>query len=238
MFYDLGDPFIDANDDGIYDQQYPGGPWEKRFCNNTAGASCATYQGPNGQWDSATTIWVPTWVAFTDNASPHTAAAGVAPQAIPYSPACLPEGGASFADIFVFDEFLNSPPKGTSYGAPMLDSAASPSALLTFVPHGFFTEGDNWGAMGKFGFDFDYFPVLPSGAACVVPATPTAPTACVFRLLFRDFDGGYRGTIEADNNFKTGGTCAGTPPTFKSSIGVNNIRGVIYRGQQSGQYAP
>ncbi|HYS08965.1 MAG TPA: hypothetical protein VEP66_09480, partial [Myxococcales bacterium] len=72
VFFDLGDPFIDANDDGLYDQIYPNGPWELRFCSNTTGTNCSTYTGPNGQWDSSTTIWVPTWVVFSDNAAPFT----------------------------------------------------------------------------------------------------------------------------------------------------------------------
>jgi hypothetical protein len=237
VFYDLGDPFIDANDDAVYDQVYTGGPWEVRFCSNTAGTNCSAYSGPNGAWDSATTIWAPTWVVFSDSAWPHTAAAGQPAPAFAYAPTCVAESAASYANVYVFDEFLNSPAEGTSYTEPVLDSAADANPKIGVVKHGFFVEPDNWGAMGKLGLDFDYWPVLPSGAACAAPASPTAPTACVLKLLFKDFDDGFRGTIEADNTFSTGGTCT-TPRTFVTSIGANNVRTLSVRGAQAGQYAP
>ncbi len=234
VFYDLGDPFIDANDDGAYDQVYTGGPWEVRFCRDTT--NCAAYNGPNGVWDSFTTIWVPTWVVFSDNAAPYTAGAGQVEPAISYNPACVQEKGATFADIFVFDEFLNSPAAGTTYGAPTVDFVQTTDAKLTALKHGLFTEPDNWGAMGKFGLDFDYWPVLPGGGACAAPASPAAPTACVLKLFLRDFDDGFRGTIEVDNTSSGGGTCA-APFNFGTSIGVVNVGNVtLYRGQV-GQYA-
>ena len=232
VFYDLGDPFIDANDDGAYDQVYTGGPWETRFCSDTT--NCSSYNGPNGVWDSATTIWVPTWVAFTDNAWPHTAAAGVPEPTWSYSPQCVAEGAATFASIYVFDEFMNSPAAGTTYTDPVLDKG---DPKITVAKHGFFEEPDNWGAMGKYGLDFDYWPVLPGGGACAAPASPTAPTACVLKLFFMDFEDGFRGTIEADNTLATGGTCPALK-TFVTSIGTVNVKGPTLRASQSGQYAP
>lgn len=236
VFYDLGDPFIDANDDGVYDQVYTGGPWETRFCNNTT--SCSTYTGPNGLWDSFTTIWVPTWVVFSDNSAPYTAPAGQPEPAFAYVPACIPEGASGYANIYVFDEFLNSPAKGTVYTDAFLDSLQdSKNGNITLSKHGFFVEPDNWGAMGKLGLDFDYWPVLPGGGACAAPATPTTPTACVLKLFFRDFDDGFRGTVEAKNGNATSGTCA-TQDLFTTSIGVINVREVTLRGGQAGHYAP
>ncbi|HYS08451.1 MAG TPA: hypothetical protein VEP66_06890, partial [Myxococcales bacterium] len=213
--------------------------WELRFCSNTTGTNCSTYTGPNGQWDSSTTIWVPTWVVFSDNAAPFTVPAGQPqpppppPPTISYSPACVAEKSSSFADIYVYDEYLNSPPAGTTYSDAKVDRGTS----ITAVKHGFFDEMDNWGAMGKFGLDFDYWPVLPSGGACAAPASPTAPTACVLRLLFRSFDLGFRGTLEAVNGNATSGTC-GAPATFQTSIGVVNVKGATFHGGQVGQNAP
>jgi hypothetical protein len=207
-----------------------------RFCSSTAGTSCSAYNGPNGVWDSLTTIWVPTWVAFTDSAAPWTAPAGQPEPAFSYSPTCVPEKKASFANIYVFDEFLNSPAASTTYGAATLEFSADSAPPITLVKHGFFAEPDNWGAMGKLGLDFDYWPVLPAGGACAAPASPTAPTACVLKLFFMDFDDGFRGTIEADNVLATGGTCA-APSNFGSSIGVANVRSVTLRRGQVGQYA-
>ena len=70
----------------------------------------------------------------------------------------------------------------------------------------------------------------------MAPASPTAPTACVLKLFFRDFDPGYRGTIEAANGAATG-SCA-APATFKTSIGVVNAHGVTLYRAQFGQNAP
>jgi hypothetical protein len=149
----------------------------------------------------------------------------------------VPEAKPSFAPIYVFDEFLNSPAAGTSYTDAVLDSITDAGAKITLAKHGFFEEPDNWGAMGKLGIDFDYWPVLPGGAACAAPASPTAPTPCVLKLFFMDFDDGFRGTIEADNGNATSGTCA-APGTFTTSIGTVNVEGPTLRGPQFGQYAP
>jgi len=129
---------------------------------------------------------------------------------------------------------MNSPAAGTTYTDPVLDKG---DPKITVAKHGFFEEPDNWGAMGKYGLDFDYWPVLPGGGACAAPASPTAPTACVLKLFFMDFDDGFRGTIEADNTLATGGTCA-APKTFVTSIGTVNVKGPTLRASQSGQYAP
>lgn len=238
VFYDLGDPFIDANDDGLYDQVYTGGPWEVRFCRDMT--NCASYNGPNGAWDSFTTIWVPTWVVFSDNAGPSTAPAGQAEPALSFAPTCVPEKASGFADIYVYDEFLNSPPAGTTYTDPPAVDFVRGGGTITPTKHGLFEEPDNWGAMGKLGLDFDYWPVLPAGTACAAPASPTAPTACVLRLFFRDFDDGFRGTIEAKNTSAGGATCGatGTNPLFGTSIGAINVRGLTMFGGQVGEYAP
>ena len=234
VFVDLGDPFIDANDDGQYDQIYPGGPWEVRFCGQT-GADCSTYHGPNGQWDSLTTIWVPTWVVFSGVVAPHTAAAGQPPPTPnDYSPSCVEHSSQGFSSIYVYDAWLNSPSAGATYGAPAIETGA-----VTTKKHGFGAQLDQWGAMGILGLDFDYHLVSTSGGLCAAPASPTAPTPCVQKLLFRDFDTGFRGTVEADlgASVATSGTCA-TPNPFQTSIQVNGAHGTYAVGYQNGTSAP
>ncbi len=201
VFFDLGDPFIDANDDGLYNQIYPGGPWEVRFCGDTS--NCAAYRGPNGVWDALTTIWVPTWVVFTGVPVPHTNAAG-----------------------------------GT-YGAPTLESTTTVvgSTNITLKKSGFFNELDAWGAMGLLGFNFDYRPISPTGGPCAAPATPTVPTACWMKMLFRDFDTGFRGTILASNAAAATATCP-APSVFKTSITANGAHSTAGVGFQSATYAP
>ena len=234
VFYDLGDPFIDANDDNVFDAIYPGGPSEVRFCSNTSGNNCATYHGPNGTWDSLTTIWVPTWVVFSAAAAPYTTPAGGTPPASDYAPSCIGGGSAGISDIYVYDAFLNSPSSGTTFVAALDFASAVPNSLAV-TAHGLGAELDQAGAMGLFGFDYDYRPVLPSGAACAAPASPAVPTACVMRLLFRDFDDGFRGQVQTQN---TGPNACPSAAVFRSSVTVTNAHTVNVTGLQTGNFAP
>jgi hypothetical protein len=229
-FIDQGDPFIDANDNGVYDQLYTGGPWELRFCGQ-GNTNCAAYQGPNGKWDSLTTIWVPTWVVFTGVTSAHIAAAGQPAPAADYSPACIPHNVSAFAEIYIYDTFLNTPASGTGYNDPRVEQGNVGTRR-----HGFGPELDGWGAMGNLGVSFDYRIVSPAGGLCQSPAAPTAPTPCVQRLLFRNFDLGWRGTIETFNGGGTT-TCPSTT-VFKTSLQTNCAHGSYDIGYQSGTYAP
>jgi hypothetical protein len=234
VFYDLGDPFIDANDDGAYDQIYTGGPWEVRFCG--INADCSTYHGPNGVWDATTTIWAPTWVVFTDVGVPHTApAGGAAPTPDDYKGVCVTSNVPAFAKIYVYDDFLNTPAAGTTYKDPVIDRT-SVKGSLTAKKHGFLAQLDAWGAMGLLGFDFDYRPVSTTGGLCAAPASPTAPTPCVMRLLFRAFDDGLRGTIEVDSS--GGATCPAPAATFTSSLEVDGAHGTFAVGTQDGTFGP
>jgi len=235
VFYDLGDPFIDANDDNAYGQIYTGGPWEVRFCG--INADCSTYRGPNGLWDSLTTIWVPTWVVFTGVVAPSTSpAGGTPPPTNDYKGVCITSTVPAFADIYVYDTFLNTPAAGVTYKDPAIEKT-DVKALLTAKKHGFFTQLDSWGGMGQLGFDFDYRPVSTTGGLCAAPASPTAPTPCVMRLLFRAFEDGFRGTIEVDS---TGGaTCPTTaPPKFTTSLEVDGAHGSFAVGTQIGTFTP
>lgn len=238
VFYDLGDPFIDANDDGVYDQIYTGGPWETRFCTDLS--NCATYHPPNGQWDSQALIWVPTWVVFSGGTAASTAPAGQPRPANDYAPPCVDYGAASFADMFVYDSFFNTPAAGATYDAKLEGGSKTSAANLKLVKHGFGPELDAWGGMGVLGLDFDYRPVLPSGAECAAPASPTAPTACVMRLLFRDFDDGFRGTVEVDGLAPptVGATGCPSTETFTTSVTVTGAHGTYATTLQSGTFAP
>ncbi len=53
-FVDLGEPLVDANDNGIWD------PGEDYSDTNQNGQ----WDGPNGQWDSETEIWRPYWMTW------------------------------------------------------------------------------------------------------------------------------------------------------------------------------
>ena len=55
FFIDIGDPFVDANDNGKWDAGEDFVPV----------ANGMTYVGPNGAWDSNTTIWAETRILYT-----------------------------------------------------------------------------------------------------------------------------------------------------------------------------
>ena len=55
-FIDIGDPYVDVNDNGKWD---PGEPFDPVHNN-------MTYTGPNGVWDADTTLWAETRILYTD----------------------------------------------------------------------------------------------------------------------------------------------------------------------------
>ena len=190
-FIDQGDPFVDANDDGVWQTD------ELRFCGSgdTTGI-CPTYQGPNGAWDSLTTIWKPTWVVFTGPGEGTTAPAG---GAIP-TPPCAdfidsPIGGGHSptvtVPIYLYDFSLNPAASGTVTKA----ATSVQEDLQGFVTTGFGTQLDQWGAMGLLGFDFDYKLFAAGGGPCVAGSG-----ACVEKLVFNDFDQGLRGFVSFSNS--------------------------------------
>lgn len=222
IFVDQGDPFIDSNDDGLYGQISDGGQFEERFCGSTDGGTCPVYNGPNGKWDSQTTIWKPTWVVFTYAASVSDKPAGVGSSPTPFMPGCADYADASptatnnstiVAPLFVFDRYLNTPAAGATYAATL---SGNPTGIA-LTPVGFTTtEPDSWGAMGELGEGgtFEYRRVSTSGGPCV--STGSTPTACVDKLLFRDWDLGLRGVLQVANSTLTPVASA---PKGKSSTG-------------------
>jgi hypothetical protein len=65
-FADLGEPFVDANDNGQWDP----GEWFYDVNGN------GKYDGPNGKWDSQAKIWTQTVVVYTGAADEMVATAG------------------------------------------------------------------------------------------------------------------------------------------------------------------
>jgi hypothetical protein len=182
---------------------------------------------------------------FTGVPVPHTNAAGQPPLPPPpppggdYSPTCLAGGLTASSNIYVYDSYLNGPASGGTYGAPTLESTTTVvgSTNITLKKSGFFNELDAWGAMGLLGFNFDYRPISPTGGPCAAPATPTVPTACWMKMLFRDFDSGFRGTILASNASTSAATTCGAN-AFKTSIVANGAHSTIGVGYQFGTYVP
>jgi hypothetical protein len=98
-FVDLSSPFIDRNDDGVFQSN----EW------------FGTYFDANGQWDGSTQIWVPTWMTFTGHLPEPTVALASCPGPTEFLPAFICPDGVSipkqgFADLFWFVSDANLNP--------------------------------------------------------------------------------------------------------------------------------
>lgn len=247
VFIDQGDPFVDANDNNAYDTAVTGGLAEVRFCG--LNADCSTYHGPNGVWDADTVIWKPTWVVFTGAGVPSTARAGVAeappdfgaPSCADYKDAFVAGHTSTiFANIFVYDRWLNIPSAGFSVSV-----GSSSSSLLTAAGLGLPAAAlESFGSM-----DFDWVRVsaLDNTKACAI----ANGSACVERIAFHGFDSGFEGTLSVKNTqttpktpaSTTGTGCAPNPDQFGSTgfqvpVTVTNPHGVITTRTYSGLFAP
>jgi hypothetical protein len=207
LFVDQGDPYVDANDNNVYDALT-----EQRFC---GGATCATYNGPNGIWDADRTIWAPTWVVFTG--VPFAQASSTPPMpgslCLDYSNNSVGNASIMSFSFAVVDRWLNTGALGTSYTASV--TGAHPPALST---SGNFNELDAWGSMGLLHLDFDWVRLAASDftKAC---GDPTVAPICIQRLVFGDFDtGGRIGTTLSNaallpKGGTTGNGCAPPAPS-------------------------
>ena len=255
LFVDQGDPFIDANDDDIYDQVVPGGQFEVRFCGSTTTGSCPTYTGPNGQWDAQTTIWTQTWVVFTGGQHISSSPAGqIATQQ--FEPTnCADYTGTGnghspeiSADVYSYDDWFNPPVPGSTFKQVQV---VPPGAASDVTALGFPTESDHYGAFGQVGVQggFWYGPESANGGPC----TTANGTQCVYRTHFQTFDLGYRGTLLFLNaNAGTAGIygCPAysdgpdennneTPTSFTILFGVTTPDGSETDiGSFAGEYAP
>jgi hypothetical protein len=186
LFVDQGDPFVDSNDNDIWDSAT-----ELRFC---GGANCAVYNGPNGVWDSDRTIWAPTWVVFTEVGFPL---------ADPWSPGTsncadyTDNNGANpsilFTTVKVLDSFLNTPTNGTTYGATLITT--NPSGL-TLTKSGGYTELDGLGSM-----DVSWERVSGANPNLDCSVANTVNGVCIMKTEFGIWDTGYRlGVTVANGN--------------------------------------
>jgi len=203
LFVDQGDPFIDSNDNNVYD-----GATEPRFC---GGASCATYHGPNGVWDANTVIWAPTWITFTGPSFPI---------ADPWTPSsCLDyldnNGGNPFAATTLVrfrDQWLNVGPGGTAYAAAL---QGSPQGLALTVLGGF-DELDNVGSMDP---SWEKVSAANPTLACTVANTVNG--ACVMLTELGGWDNGYRLGVQVNNSNKVPTTAAPGHACGAATAGTN-----------------
>jgi hypothetical protein len=185
LFVDQGDPFIDANDDNLYDAAT-----EPRFC---GGASCASYHAPNGVWDSDETIWAPAWIAFT--AAPSISVDPWFPvSCLDYTDndACNPSAATTLVSFK--DAFGNTPASGTTYAAALVGNADGVE-LLTL---GAFAELEHTGAADV---SWEKVSAANHGLPCTLANTVNG--ACVMQTEFGGWDDGYRLQLSVFNSNKT-----------------------------------
>jgi hypothetical protein len=193
LFVDQGDPFVDSNDNDVYDSAT-----EIRFC---GGTNCAVYNGPNGVWDSDRTIWAPQWVVFTE--------VGFA-VADPWSPGTsncadyTDNNGANpsilFTTVRVLDSFLNTPASGTTYGATLITTTP---AGLTVTKSGGFTELDGLGSM-----DLSWERVSAANPNLECTVANTVNGVCIMKTEFGIWDSGQRLGVTVANGNKVPTTAA------------------------------
>lgn len=95
-FEDMGEPYIDANDNGSHDAG------EFYIDNNMNGV----YDGPSGQWDGNTVIWATTRILFSGQTAPPV----LAPSSF-----AIADGGSQAFSLFVADVNGNPLVGGSSF---------------------------------------------------------------------------------------------------------------------------
>ncbi len=208
LFVDEGDPYLDENDDNQYDQVVQDGQWEPRFCATTTAGTCPAYKPPNGQWDSDTTIWAPTWMVFAGGPSISSTPSGsdtpvgfTPSSCVDYQDAPDLDGQHSShisAPIYVYDQWGNTPTVGTTIAVESNDFLGGLGPFPSFTElFGEKPEPENFGAFGAIGEGFSY------GAVSSVtggPCTVENGTQCVYNLHFNTFDLGLRATVVISSN--------------------------------------
>ena len=183
-FIDLGEPFVDANDNDLHDS----GEWFLDANSN------GVWDGPNGNWDSDTTIWAATRVVYTGLPAAQTAASpgsyvtNVNPVDgsgnLALSLAALTDG--TFTFVFQDENMNQLSPSFTSY-TPLSETGNSTPKVL-FSP----ANVDNLGM----GFEQQYCQEkAPTAAATCSNICPSAP--CYVRTFVGPYPKGSVGVASA-----------------------------------------
>jgi hypothetical protein len=173
-FYDLGEPYVDSNDNNQFDIGEP-------FVDVNGSGS---YDGPNGVWDSNTTVWAVQHVAFTGLATTTTwyyAATGTVwnendptptvttdtvARTVTYSPASAWTGSILSFGVLWQDENGNEPaPQFDNYSVSLASPSSGNTALVsptTSTSHYI----DQWGSM-----------VVRAPTTCVASPVPNVCTS-------------------------------------------------------------
>jgi hypothetical protein len=227
VFIDESDPFVDANDDDLFDAITDGGASETSF------SSIQNHQVPgpvfsygNGVWDQNATLWAATHVVFSgpavaSNVDIFGNVSGVG---------CLNHRASGTFGVSAADDFFNSPASGTSYVAAL--NGTSPLQLSGSLP----IQLESLGSIG-----LDVRQVAESdGGSC----NTSNGSGCVLRTFFTGFGAGV-GPLTVTNNantlFPDGGeiSCQTGSAPISVQLTVTNAHGVVTQNVVSpGSYAP
>ncbi|MBS2026785.1 MAG: Ig-like domain-containing protein [Deltaproteobacteria bacterium] len=212
-FVDMGDPFIDANDDNLYDAVSTGGAPEQRFCGSQNvpggldGGACpgASYSYGNGVWDQNGTIWTSTHLVFTGLAT----ASNTDPFGVTDLANCIPYGGGSETiGIYAYDQWLNLPASGTTYIAGLLGSPSNVAIQPALI--------SNQDSLGTIGLGYKQV-AASDGGSC----NTSNGSACVVNTYFTGFSRDSVGTLTFTNSNSApdgGGTCAQNAQALNAQV--------------------
>jgi hypothetical protein len=240
-FVDLGEPFVDIDDDGERDSIANGDLFDEPYIDvNNNGI----WDGPNGAWDANTTIWAETRILYTGYVealpagpvgAPTQAASRVYdPLSIPspFTPAFTPE--AAFTDVyasrttpapgapatsqrfgvFMTDLNFNIPNYKTTYGASKSPSNVSFTATLNSAP----TTADGLGML----FRQLYCDGTLGGnpASC---STSCDWNVCLRRADIAGFQYGPMGSLTVTGGSKFESGCAYVTATLRTTNTISSI---------------
>ena len=192
-FVDLPEPFVDVNDNNVWDPGEPPPISNNRDCAHPDGGLSAGWDGPNGCWDADTQIWRATHVVFS---GPLTNPIDFSP--IPYPLTVAPMEMRTFPFTWADAWGNKSSADGASIAATLQNltgGSVTVNANLT---------GDQTGAM-----DVQYQLVQATESAigsgvftidgpCMTVNTPSPTslrTRCLRRTAFGPFNKGNEGSV-------------------------------------------
>jgi hypothetical protein len=205
-FIDLGEPYVDVNDNGRYDLGEP-----FLDVNNNG-----VWDGPNGKWDANTKIWTETVVVYTGTPGypgtrwidDHTSFVDAChpmptPLAAPFSVMAGPSPSIATYFVTAADPYLNLLTSSTTYGVTITGKIGGA------VYNGLAKYADDYG------FDFHLQVCDKNGANCSdrCQATP-ANLPCIMVPSVSNYSCGIPVTTVAI----TGGSTSGNPNTVDWNV--------------------
>jgi hypothetical protein len=168
MFVDQGEPFVDANDSGV---------WEPGEAYVDEAPADSQWNAPSGVWDSSMVIWTETRLLYS-GFSGSGAGAGFRFSPDVFGP--VPVGGNAVLKVYAADPNGNIPHKDVAFTYTFTGMRGSlHSSQPTKIPDGF-------------GFDLERRMISAADGTDCTAATPI----CHWKMLFYNWSAGYIGDVK------------------------------------------